>query len=325
MASGTDLWFALAVLCGALSLLAVCIGAAAILVLQVMHASVGCAKPTQKQLEEEDPANHALFRHVPGLQSQLAWRQLGTFPTPVHMGSCMARNLNTDSVGADGAKRVHFWVKREDMCSTAYGGNKVRTLQHQLGVIEAKVDRTAGGLERNIVVFGSGGSNQVVATLVHVMLLRLRVGVSALWIKDPPDLDNTLNMLSALSLQLKSHASWGSPLALARAFSNAVLGGHSFVLPLGGNSPSGVLGQASGALELAEQIEAGDAPDCDGIYVAVGSSCTISGLIIGIALARKLGLKAFSRPGFALRLVLIHDVLSLLHRVSGLYKSAFSR
>ena len=221
---------------------------------------------------------------------------------------------------------VNFWVKREDLSSPVYGGNKVRTLQHQLGVIEAKVERAAAsGVQRDIIVFGSGGSNQVVATLVHVMLLKLRVRVSALWIKDPPDLDNTLNMLSALSLHLKSHASWGSPLALGRHFISAVLSGHNFVLPLGGNSPSGVLGQVSGALELAEQIEAGDAPDPDGIYLAVGSSCTISGLIIGIALARKVGLNAFSRPGFALRLVLIHDTLALLNRVAGLYKSSVSR
>ena len=89
--------------------------------------------------------------------------------------------------------------------------------------------------------------------------------------------------------------------------------------------PSGVLGQVSGALELAEQIQAGEIPDCDGIYVAVGSSCTISGLVLGVALARKLGLRAFRKEGFRLHLVPIHHVFALLSRTTGLYTSGYSR
>ncbi len=89
--------------------------------------------------------------------------------------------------------------------------------------------------------------------------------------------------------------------------------------------PSGVLGQVSGALELAEQIQAGEIPDCDGIYVAVGSSCTISGLVLGVALARKLGLGAFRKEGFRLHLVPIHHVFALLSRTTGLYTSGYSR
>ena len=47
-----------------------------------------------------------------------------------------------------------------------YGGNKVRTLQHQLAVIESKYE--AGDPRcANIHVMGTGGSNQVVATAVH--------------------------------------------------------------------------------------------------------------------------------------------------------------
>jgi len=309
---------------GALAMLSVSVGAAAIWVLEVMHASVGDDRPTQEQLAEEDPAKHALFRHIPALQSRLAWRQLGTFPTPVHRASCRARTIQDAGrhEGMAESKEVRFWVKREDLSSSKYGGNKVRTLQHQLAVIEAKNQRALD--TKDVVVFGSGGSNQVVATLVHASQLKPPMNVSALWIADPPDMDNTLNMLSALSLRLQSFATWASPLALTRAFLRGVFGG-SFVLPLGGNNPVGVLGQVSGALELAEQIEDGEVPDVEGIYVAVGSSCTVSGLIVGVALSRHLGLAAFSSPSFAIRLVPIHDVFSLLNRATGLNKSSWSR
>lgn len=46
---------------------------------------------------------------------------------------------------------------------------------------------------------------------------------------------------------------------------------------VGGNTPAGVVGQISGLLELAEQIEKGEIADVDAIYLPIGSSCTISG------------------------------------------------
>ena len=67
------------------------------------------------------------------------------------------------------------------------------------------------------------------------------------------------------------------------------------MVPPGGNSPAGVLGQMGGALELAEQIQRGEMPEPDRLYLPVGSSCTISGLILGICLARRLGLHAFEK------------------------------
>ena len=142
------------------------VGAAAVVVwlLQHMHMSVGMHAPTEKQLEEEDTEQHALFRHVPELKQRLAWRQLGNFPTPVHRGRCKAARA---AGCGDAPQTVSFYVKREDLSSEFYGGNKVRTLQHQLAVIEARLEHEGGGGERDIVVFGSGGSNQVVATLVH--------------------------------------------------------------------------------------------------------------------------------------------------------------
>lgn len=53
------------------------------------------------------------------------------------------------------------------------------------------------------------------------------------------------------------------------------------------------LSQVSALLELAEQIQKGEIPDPDGIFLAMGSSCTASGLVIGVALCRALRLPVF--------------------------------
>lgn len=163
---------------------------------------------------------------------------------------------------------------------------------------------------------------QVIATVVHGLHRRGLV-VSPVWLEDPPDLDNTLNMLSTLSFPVQRLWSWGAPLSLLRAVMGAVFftGEDSgpIVMPVGGNNPAGVLGQVGGALELAEQIDRGEVPDIDGLYVAVGSSCTVSGLIIGIALARRRGLKAFRKPGFRLHACPIHHAFASAHRAVGLF------
>ena len=96
------------------------------------------------------------------LAVQVAWRELGVYPTPVHRGTV---------VGPRGGAPLRFLVKREDLASPRYGGNKVRTLQHQLAVVEARAARVgaggAGSSSDQLVVMGTGGSNQIVATVAH--------------------------------------------------------------------------------------------------------------------------------------------------------------
>src|SRR6478736_1517439 len=55
---------------------------------------------------------------------------------------------------------VELWVKREDECGAAYGGNKVRKLEFLFGAA-----RAAG--RRRLVTFGPWGSHHVVATAIY--------------------------------------------------------------------------------------------------------------------------------------------------------------
>jgi D-cysteine desulfhydrase len=58
-----------------------------------------------------------------------------------------------------------------------------------------------------------------------------------------------------------------------------------YVIPAGGTGALGTAGYVNGALELAEQIEAGEAPVPDVIYVAAGTTGTAAGLALGLRAA----------------------------------------
>ena len=89
------------------------------------------------------------------------WVRLGQWPTPV----------------APIAGHPDLWVKREDLTASAYGGNKVRTLEAMFGRA-----RAAGATR--IWATGAFGSNHVVATVVHARAVGLEAG--ALLFPQPP-------------------------------------------------------------------------------------------------------------------------------------------
>ena len=293
----------------------------AVLMLRRISESVGFAPPTSAMLEKENPiSNCALFRHLPKLANNLAWRSLGGIKTPVHI--CRVPSLHQE----EGRKemKLEFSVKREDLISPIYGGNKIRTLQHQLAICESRRERGEKSF-RQLVSLGSGGSNQVVATVVHARSLGWDGGIgeakgedapsiNVCWFdKDEPDFDNTLNMLSVLSFpNIGFKFNWGDSVGRVANWFRVILDTWTQTkyvpMMLGGNCPAGVLGQVGGVLELAEQIIAGESPDPSCIYVPVGSGCTISGLILGTVLVRYLNIPALSHvqivgcnvhPGFA--------------------------
>jgi len=243
---------------------------------------------------------------------QVAWRQLGDFPTPVHTCTLRCPEL-----------RASFHVKREDLSSTAYGGNKVRTLQHQLASCEAYAEAHPGA---RFMAVGSGGSNLCVAAIVHGRRA-LGMDMTAIWaLPDAPELDNTLNMMSGLSFE-GAHLPWSKPFEIVNALLAVLTGAaKGMVLHAGGNSITGILGQVAGALEYAEQVARHEAPDPTAIILPLGSSCTITGLIIGITLVRRLGtLPAFQNPALKLVGVPVHHAAARLHNATGFYTSRASR
>lgn len=138
-------------------------------------------------VETENNHSSILARHFPSV-AKLAYEPLGIFPTPIHKASL--------------PNGKSWYIKREDLSSNKYGGNKVRSLQFQLGSLKYHAKQHP---DAKYIVLGSYGSNQTVATTVHGKQFGLQLHI--LFVKaDEPDFDNTLNLLSILSFKVNTSA-----------------------------------------------------------------------------------------------------------------------
>ena len=195
--------------------------------------------------------------------------RLGVWPTPVE-----------PFAGLDGPGAGRIWVKREDLASPRYGGNKVRKLEYLLA--------NGGG---PLVAFGGMGSHHVLATAVHAAALgRECYGV----LLEQPVTGHTAAVLALNERECAGIVRRRRPLAalgaLGRLAVRAVSGGNGApspprILYPGGSSPLGTLGWVGGGLELAAQIASSAFPEPAEIYVAYGSGGTAVGLALGLALA----------------------------------------
>uniref|UniRef100_A0A7S2U7U0 Uncharacterized protein n=1 Tax=Attheya septentrionalis TaxID=420275 RepID=A0A7S2U7U0_9STRA len=94
--------------------------------LRRVSGSIGIAEPTAAMLRTENSATECpLFRHFPALADKLAWRSLGAVKTPIHTCRFPSSSGDSDSDSDGGAEPLEFLVKREDLISPLYGGNKV--------------------------------------------------------------------------------------------------------------------------------------------------------------------------------------------------------
>ncbi|MEO6605174.1 MAG: pyridoxal-phosphate dependent enzyme [Aeromicrobium sp.] len=201
-------------------------------------------------------------------EADLPHVRLGTSPTPV-------RRL--DGLGIS----QEVWLKDESVFGDGgWGGNKVRKLEwiipeaHRRG---RSTMFTVGGIGTHwglaAALYGREHGLHTVLGLVaqpiddHVREQTARLDASGATIYRYP---------SVARLKL------AAPLILARHQSRGRL---PYYLPAGGSSPVGSLGYVEVALEIAEQVAAGELPEPATIVVAVGSGGTTAGLALGLRLA----------------------------------------
>jgi len=212
----------------------------------------------------------SLFRRYPRLPAALPWVPLGEWPTPVER--------------MRGLEKAHglpaFYVKRDDMSSTVYGGNKVRKLEFSLA------DALRKGSD-GVMTMGAAGSNHVLATAMHGN--RLGLSTTALLFDQPNaayvgrnllmDYRSGVRMVWARSIP-------GVPLAYMKGKAAALLRGESlYWLGPGGSSSLGCLGYVNAGMELAEQVEEGLLPEPDYVVTAMGTHGTSAGLWLGLRLS----------------------------------------
>jgi len=205
------------------------------------------------------PDSIPLVRRFPALAA-IPRARLGRFPTPVeHL---------------DGFRDVDsLWVKHEDLSSDLLGGNKVRSLEFLLGRV---------GRDDTVLTIGGEGSTHVLATAVHAARLGAKT-IAVRWRHDMHSAAEEVSVRAATECAeviTTSHFAWAMlPLLRMR------LTRHVTYIPLGGSTALGTLGHVNAALELAEQVEAGDLPHPERVVVPLGSGGTAAGLALGFAVA----------------------------------------
>ncbi len=171
--------------------------------------------------------------------------------------------------------RGGVWVKRDDLASPVYGGNKVRKFEFLLA------DALDAGA-RGLWTVGGLASTQVTATALFGRALGLPVRALLF------DQAMTRFGRHALLADVAAGAElvYGGPLPLTalRALGEAAFGGRGYALVApGASTPRPNAGFVDGAFELAEQVRRGEMPRPDAVVVPAGSGGTVAGLALGFA------------------------------------------
>lgn len=212
-----------------------------------------------------------LFEHYPRLSEELPYVALGQFPTPVQKLHKFGEGVGVDQL----------FIKRDDLSGHVYGGNKVRKLEFVLGdALRANV--------KEVLTFGCAGSNHALATAIYAKTL----GLSSISILLPQANARYVgrNLLMSYRNGAELHEVRNMPLMCAGtlyqlASHRVKTGRFPQIIPRGGSSPLGTVGYVNAGFELKQQIEQGELPEPDRIYVAAGTTGTAVGLMLGVKAA----------------------------------------
>lgn len=210
----------------------------------------------------------ALFRFLPHLVASTPWVRLAE-RTPVDRLSVAGKRWGHD----------RLFVKREDRTAPLYGGNKVRNLEFILG--EAMARKAS-----RVLTVAPLGSNFVAALAAQAARLGLGVEVEHFVPVRSPQIDTHANFSAAAGATLSLHAGRrGAVVAAGAAALRLATSKDTIWCAPGGSSVTGALGHMNAALELVEQVRAGEIPKPDAIVVGAGTCGTMAGLTAGFRLA----------------------------------------
>jgi D-cysteine desulfhydrase len=214
--------------------------------------------------------SRSLFRAFPTLHGRIPFLPLADLPTPV------ARLPRLSA--ATGAE---VWVKRDGLSHAVYGGNKMRKFEFVFGHAMqqgARVVITGGGL----------GSHHTLAAAVVARDLGMQP-VCAYYCQPVTD-EVRANLRRTAGLGVEAHFCGdyvGLAASFAQQYARWLLRTRRppyFIYP-GASGTLGVLGYVNAALEIRDQIAAGEMPLPDAAIVATGSCGTMAGLLLGFRLA----------------------------------------
>ena len=210
-----------------------------------------------------------LLERFPGLQGRLPWMPIAELPTPV------GRLQHPP-----GMQQGSLWVKRDDLTSALYGGNKVRKFEHVLAHA-----RLVGA--RSLVTIGGLGSNQALAAALHGREMGWPVELALSEQPETPYVLRNLRADAAAGAVIHPGGGFLGTLLTARRVMNRLraAGKEPYFLTVGATSRLTTSGYVNAALELAQQVRAGLLPEPDRVFIAAGTCGTAAGLVAGLRLS----------------------------------------
>lgn len=206
----------------------------------------------------------ALANAFPLLGKRLRKVALAELPTPV---------MQTEVETPAGSRAIA--VKRDDVSSHLYGGNKIRKLEY---IFRRALDQGA----TRVATFGAAGSNHALATAILARDTGLDCTCFLSHQKRTPKVPFTLNMHRQLGTEI---VRYGGSIELLPLFRKYLQHRQTWVIPLGGSCWLGSVGFVNAGLELAEQVARGDIACPARIYIANGTMGSTAGLVLGLAAA----------------------------------------
>ena len=190
---------------------------------------------------------------------------LGVYPTPLY---------KLENISAKYGRNI--WVKRDDLCGVALGGNKVRKLEYLLA--EAKAE----GCD---TVFTTGGAQSNHAMLTAACAARL--GMKCILILKKRGVTERLGNLIlddiyGADVRFMDTDSYGDIYdEMDRVDAELAKEGHKcFHIPVGGSTPLGAVGYMNCVREIKEHLPRHGA-EVGHIVSATGSGGTTAGLLLG--------------------------------------------
>jgi len=204
----------------------------------------------------EDRNKPLIFEEYPDLEGKVPWMRLVPTQTPVKKLTKLEKILGINSL----------WVKCDDVSSPLYGGNKSRKMEFIYAeVIEQNM--------KKVLTAGAIGSNQCVANAIFCQKLGLKP--IAVMIDQPVTSFVRDNLL--LDLYFNNELYYSKE--------TIPKSDDIYYMAPGCSTPLGNLGYLDAAFELKNQVDKGEIPEPDYIFVPTASSGTASGLTMGVKLA----------------------------------------
>ena len=183
---------------------------------------------------------------------------LGFFPTPLHRLPNISRELG-----------INVWIKRDDLCGVALGGNKVRKLEYLLA------DAKKQGYDL-VMTTGQAQSNHAMLTAACA----LRLGLDCILVLKERGVtsrkgNQILNHLMGVEVRFVDTDSYAEIYAEMDRIGEE-LGRKVYKIPCGGSNALGTLGYIDCMKEIAESGQ-----KFEHIVCACGSGGTAAGTVLG--------------------------------------------